>query len=79
MFFEEKFKKWNLIELESEITDRIHRHFHCDLSNSDAVPIECHFLLDGNCRTTVVGTRYAVNLTVGFENLNLNLNLNCHC
>ena len=51
-FSEEELKKLRSIELETEITDRIHRHFHCDLSNSDAVPIECHFALVMNCRTT---------------------------
>ena len=51
-FSEEELKNLSLTELETEITDRIHRHFHCDLSNSDAVPIECNFALVMNCRPT---------------------------
>ena len=51
-FSEEDLKKLSLTELETEITDRIHRHFHCDLSNSDVVPINCHFALVMNCRPT---------------------------
>ena len=66
-FSEEELKKFSLTELETEITDRIHRQFHCDPSYSDAVPIDCHFALVMNCRPTFPTIELDIDFKSGFH------------
>ena len=75
---EEELKKLSFTELETEITDRIHRHFDCDLNNSDAVPIECHFALVMNCRTTFPTIELAlIDFKPGFKSSKALMNFLC--